>query len=238
MTEYRLYLESGPKRRTTMVHVPQLLGCMANGPTTEEALDATPEAISSFLNFLKHTGAGIDAEALFTTTVVEHITEGVWLGNGSSYVTYAPDLEPVSDAEVNLLAHRYQNVRELLAAWAESQADAALDASPEKGRTARGILLHVLPGAGAYLSPITGGSSGYSLLQVQAERGELGLADAIRQVGSKAADQILATTPEQRSAVIQRPKEIRTLRKALRRTLEHDWEHLRELSRRPGGPVI
>jgi predicted RNase H-like HicB family nuclease/uncharacterized damage-inducible protein DinB len=238
MTEYRLYLESGPKRRTTMVHVPQLLGCMANGPTTEEALDATPEAIRAFLGFLKDTGEEVDVEGPFTTTIVEHITEGIWLGNGSPYVTYPPDLEPVSEAEVNLLALRYQHLRERLAAWAESQSDTALDVSPEKGRTARGILLHVLPGAGAYLSPITGGSSGYSRLQVQAERGEVGLADAIRQIGSKARDQIRSTTPEQRSAVIQRSKEIRTLRKALRRTLEHDWEHLRELSRRPGGPLI
>jgi predicted RNase H-like HicB family nuclease len=238
MTEYRLYLESGPKRRTTMVHVPELLGCMANGPTTEEALDATPEAIRAFLGFLKGAGEEVDAEAPFTTTVVEHITEGIWLGNGSPYVTYPPDLEPVSEADVNLLAHRYQYLRERLAAWAKTQTDTALDMSPEKGRTARGILLHVLPGPGGYLSPITGGSSGYSRLQVQAERGEVGLADAIRQIGSKAGEQIRSTTSEQRSAVIQRPKEIRTLRKALRRTLEHDWEHLRELSRRPGGPVI
>jgi predicted RNase H-like HicB family nuclease/uncharacterized damage-inducible protein DinB len=238
MTEYRLYLESGPKRRTTMVHVPQLLGCMANGPTTEQALDATPEAIRAFMRFLKETGEEVDATAPFTTTVVEHVTEGVWLGNGSPYVTYAPDLEPVSDAEANLLAHRYQHLRQRLAAWAETQTDTALDMSPEKGRTARGILLHVLPGAGAYLSPITGGSSGYSRLQVQAERGEISLVDAIRQAGSRAVDQIRSTTSEQRCTVIQRPKEIRTLRKALRRTLEHDWEHLRELSRRPGGPIV
>jgi hypothetical protein len=45
-------------------------------------------------------------------------------------------------------------------------------------------------------------------------------------------------TADERSKVVQRPKEIRTLRKALRRTLEHDWEHLAELSRRPGGPEL
>jgi hypothetical protein len=33
-------------------------------------------------------------------------------------------------------------------------------------------------------------------------------------------------------------KDARTLRKALRRVLEHDWEHLAELSRRPGGPSL
>ena len=30
----------------------------------------------------------------------------------------------------------------------------------------------------------------------------------------------------------------RTLCKALRRILEHDWEHLAELARRPGGPAF
>ena len=56
MTEYKLYLESGPKMKTTMVHVFDLLGCIANGPTTEEALDATPDAIRRFLAMLKRHG--------------------------------------------------------------------------------------------------------------------------------------------------------------------------------------
>ena len=32
MVEYKLYVESGPKRRKTMVHVFSLLGCVATGP--------------------------------------------------------------------------------------------------------------------------------------------------------------------------------------------------------------
>ena len=91
MTEYHLYLESGPKRRKTMVHVLDLLGCMANGPTTEAALKATPESISAYLRFLKRLGEKADADAAFTTAIEEHITEGDWLGNGSPYVTYGPD---------------------------------------------------------------------------------------------------------------------------------------------------
>jgi hypothetical protein len=47
-----------------------------------------------------------------------------------------------------------------------------------------------------------------------------------------------ASTPEQREAVIQRPKDVRTLRKTLRRMLEHTCEHFAELSRRPGRPEI
>ena len=45
MTEYALYLESGPKHKKTMVHVLGLLGCIAQGPTTEAALEAAPQAI-------------------------------------------------------------------------------------------------------------------------------------------------------------------------------------------------
>jgi hypothetical protein len=32
---YDLYLESGPKRKKTMVHVLDLLGCIVHGPTTD-----------------------------------------------------------------------------------------------------------------------------------------------------------------------------------------------------------
>ena len=45
MKTYGLHLESGPKRMKTMVHVPELLGCVANGPTTDAALAATPESM-------------------------------------------------------------------------------------------------------------------------------------------------------------------------------------------------
>lgn len=41
MTTYDLYPESAPGRRKTMVHVLALLGCVAVGPTSEEALAAT-----------------------------------------------------------------------------------------------------------------------------------------------------------------------------------------------------
>jgi predicted RNase H-like HicB family nuclease len=64
-----LYLESGPQRRKTMVHVPALLGCMANGATTEEALDATPHAICAYLRFLRRAGEGADPDEPFDTRV-------------------------------------------------------------------------------------------------------------------------------------------------------------------------
>ena len=45
MITYDIYLESGPRHKTTMVHVLGLLGCIATGRTTGQALTATPDAI-------------------------------------------------------------------------------------------------------------------------------------------------------------------------------------------------
>ncbi len=239
MTRYGLYLESGPRRRKTMVHVLDLLGCIANGPTTEEAIAAAPDAIRAYLRFLKRHGEAVDPDAPFETHVVEHITEGDWLGNGSPYVVFGPDLEPVTEDEIETYLNHFHWMRETLATWAESQTDEQLDAAPRGGgRTGRAILLHVVGTPGAYLSAALGGVTGFSAVAGAAERREISLPEALRRVDTLTAARVRATTPEERAAVRQRPKDIRTLHKALRRVLEHDWEHLAELSRREGGPEI
>jgi predicted RNase H-like HicB family nuclease len=234
-----LYLESGPQRRKTMVHVPALLGCMANGATTEEALDATPHAIRAYLRFLRRAGEGADPDEPFDTRVAEHVTEGQWLGNGSPYITFGPDLEPVTADEVPVLINRLLRLRQEIAGWAGTLDGATLDATVAgSSRSNEAILLHVLGPTGAYLSPVLGTIAGISRLQTAAERGQLEIAQALRQATSLVVERLQSVTAEERARVIQRPKEIRTLRKALRRMLEHDWEHLAELSRRAGGPKL
>jgi predicted RNase H-like HicB family nuclease/uncharacterized damage-inducible protein DinB len=235
---YNLYLESGPLHRKTMVHVLDLLGCVAVGPTTEAALTATPDAIRAYCRFLRRHGEPVNPDAPFATHIAEHITEGDWLGNGSPYLVFGPDLQPVADEEVETFLNRYHWLREELATWAATQTDARLDAPAGGGRTARAVLLHVLGASGGYLSAALGSAPGFSHLHGAAERGELGLAEALRQSAALAAERVRATTPQERAAVRQLPKGPRTLRKALRRLLEHDWEHLAELSRRPGGPPL
>ncbi len=237
---YDVYLESGPRRRKTMVHVLDLLGCVATGPTTDDALAATPDAIRAYLRFLARHGERVDPAAPVETRVAEHVTEGDWLGNGSPYLVFAPDFEPVSAAEAKRLLERFRWMSEDLAAWAETQSDRRLDAAArgERGRTARAILLHVIGPTGSYLSASLGGVKGFSHVAGMAERGEMPLGEALRTVAAMAADAVAAATPEQRTAVIERPKDTRTLRKSIRRMLEHCWEHTAELSRRPGGPRL
>lgn len=237
--DYALHLESGPKRRKTMVHVIDLLGCVAVGPTTEEAIDATPEAISAYLRFLKRCGEDVPVDSTFTTHVEEHITEGTWLGNGDPYITFRPELAPISKAELERMTTRLVMLREEIAAWAESVGPAALETMvPGSSRSPHAILLHVLGPTGAYAAPVLGTISGISRLHTQAERGQMPLADALRQSMAIVAERLRAATDEQRTRPIERPREVRTLRKSLRRMLEHDWEHLAELSRRPGGPKV
>jgi uncharacterized damage-inducible protein DinB len=238
VTEYALYLESGPKRRKTMVHALGLLGCNNNGPTTEDALAEAPDAIRAYLRFLSRIGEDAGPGQPFTTRVAEHVTEGSWLGNGSPYLVFAPDLEPLTDTDIQTFTRRFHALRETLASWAESQSDAQLDAAPEGGgRTARAVLLHVLGTPGAYLSPITG-APGVSRVRTLCERGQMPPAEGLRKIDAIMSQRLRETTPRQRSEVLERGQITRTLRKQIRRTLEHDWEHLVELSRRPDGPSL
>src|SRR5438309_4796918 len=212
MTEYTLYVESGPKRRKTMVHVFDLLGCVAVGPTTEAALHATADAIRAYLRFLHRHGDRMDPAAPIGTQIAEHIAEAaIFIGQGSPYITFGPDLEPVSESEIETFLERFQWMREELAAWVETQSDKQLDARPQGGRPARGVLLHVMS-VGGYLSASLGGAPGFGTVQGNAERGEVSLAEGLRMVAALAAERVRAATPEQRRAVLQRPKDVRTLR--------------------------
>ncbi len=237
MSVYDLYLESGPRQRKTMVHVLDMLGCVAVGPTTDEAVAATPDAIRSFLRFLQAHGEDQDPRAAIEIRVAEHITEGMWLGNGSPYVMFGPDFEPVTPAALDLCLRRFGWIRGALAGWAETLSDEQLDVQPDGGgRTGRAILLHVLGATGGYLAAGLGSAPGFSRLYGQAERGELPLTEALRQCHSMAIELAGESTDEQRRRVIQKTHGPRTFHQTLRRMLEHDWEHLAELARRPGGP--
>jgi predicted RNase H-like HicB family nuclease/uncharacterized damage-inducible protein DinB len=237
---YGLELESGPKRRKTMVHVPELLGCVAVGPTTEAALAATPDAIRAFRRFMAGRGEPLDPEGTIETVVLAHVTKGDWLGNGSPYVIFDSDLEPVTEAELETFLARHRALREALGSWSATRSDEDLDASPgERGRTARAILLHTLGPAGGYIAAALGsGPPGYSALASAAERGTVPLPEAFARSAGLIEARVRAASPEDREAVRERSGTTRTLRKALRRLLEHDWEHLAELSRRPGGPSL
>lgn len=241
MTSYPLFLESGPKHRKTMVHIlhPDLLGCVASGPTTEDALASVPAAIAAYRRFLYSHGESIDLGAPFSTYIAEHITAGGMLGEGSPYIMFGPDHRPATEADIARTIARSRALREDLARWAETRPNVDLDAPPPNGsRTARAILLHVLGATGPNLSGALASAPGFSALHGAATRAELPLPVALRRSSDMIAARLMDATPEQRAAVRDLPAGPRTLRKALRQLLEHDWIHLTELSRFPDGPPL
>lgn len=236
MKVYPYLAESGPKRRKTMTHVLDLPGCIAVGPTTDEAVAATPEAIRLYLRFLERHGEAVDPDEPFTIELAEHVTEGGWLGNGDPSINFPRDLEPFTPEEAQEHLRQFRWMCEELADWAETQTDEELAANPaEKGRTARAILLHTIAPVGGYLAAALGGAKGFSALAAACERGEVPLDVAQRMLADMAEARVAEATPDQYAAVIQHTSGTRTLRKKMRHLLEHHWEHLAELSRRPGG---
>jgi predicted RNase H-like HicB family nuclease/uncharacterized damage-inducible protein DinB len=236
MTVYSLHLESGPKRKTTMVHVPGLLGCIARGPTTEAALEATPEAIRDYLRFLQRHGEAVDSKAVFSTEVAEHVTEGYWLGNGDPAPGFAPDFEALSAEELKTHLRRLGWLLDDLLVLIQDLTHEQLLAEPEKGRPIHRILRHVAESHASYLHNLVGKVDGLSAILRVAEDAP---ADAMPAVLSdlwqlsNARLQIL--TEDERMQLVPHGQVTWTARRCLRRMLEHAWEHLLEISARKAG---
>jgi uncharacterized damage-inducible protein DinB/predicted RNase H-like HicB family nuclease len=229
---YRLYLDHGPKRKTTMVHVIDLMGCIANAGTTEEALEATPEAIGRYARFLAAHGEKVDPDAPFDTTIAEEVTEGPMLGQGVA--VFGPDRESVPARELGRLLARHGWIREETLGLVGTLRPAELTRKPANGRPVAAILQHVLDADGAYLSSGLATNREYNQLAREAERGQVDVREALAEGAVMFAADLRAATPAQREAVIPRGQSIGSVNRTMRRALEHAWEHLRELERRLG----
>lgn len=225
MKTYDLYLESGPQMKTTYVHVPALLGCVYNAPTTQQALDAAPDALRSFLRFMARAGERVDPKAAFRTNIAEHFTEGGFLS-----IRFLPtDTEPLTKRESNVLMKRLAALHADLRALTAGLSPKQLTATPARGRPIRKILVHVLA-EGGYLR----GVSGVSRIQRLADEGALDPLDALDQLFELETERLAAMTDVERTKLIQRGQNPWTARSAVRRMLEHGWEHYVEIAARVG----
>lgn len=107
--------------------------------------------------------------------------------------------------------------------------DAQLDAEPAQGRSPRNIGLHVLESEGNYVRAALGPVTGLSSLVGQVQAGFPLLAGF--DCAWRLEDQrIRAMTDAERAGSMQRGEATWTAHKMLRRMLEHEWEHLCEVS--------
>lgn len=235
-TTYGLYLESGPKHRKTMVHLPELWGCVFVGPTTEEALEGTPAVIRDYLAFVQRHGGDADPKTEFDIRVEEHVTEGFWLGNGDPSIVFGADKRGLAPREVATAGERFTDLRGDIIAMLRPLEARRLAYKPAKGRALGHIARHVLGAGPGYLGHVFGTRTEQNKLAGRAEKGELAAVEALEAQRELILADLGSMTPAQRKPTRLGGKEVWTSRKALRRLLEHEWEHHQEIARRLAGP--
>ena len=237
MRTYALYLESGPQKKATMVHVLELLGCVANGKTMDEALAATPGAIRAYLTYLARHEESVDPRTPFRTRVAERLTEGDYLGQGSPQAVYAPDLRPVSPRELSRIVRWLEWSRADLLALAKGIHDRRLRAKPERGRSIYEILRHVGETEPHYVTSFLGRVKELTAAGNAIYHKRVDIREGLRVEREALIERVLAVTPEERRRIDRPAGRVHTLRRSLRRTLEHEWEHRQEIAARFGRPA-
>jgi len=238
MNEYALYLESGPRRRKTMVHVLDLLGCIVRGPTSEDALDVTPAGIQRYLRFLKRHGEVVDPEAAFTTAGAEHVMEGPWIGNGNPTPGFGPDFQELGVDELEIYLRRADWLLEDLLELIGDMPSEQLLAEPEgRGRPIFRIVEHIAESQYAYLRSILGPMAEIPVALRVVREGPQSLPDSLVNVWKIIRTRFEVMTDEERGHSVQRGQVTWTAKRALRRLLEHPWEHLMEIAECINKPI-
>ncbi len=239
MKTYALYLESGPKKQRSMVHVLDLLGCIAKGSTTDAAIANTPDAIRAYLKFLKrHAADPIELGGEFKTKIVEHVMEGQWLGNGDPALVFQFDLKPIALKEIETYLQHLEWSRAEVIKLVSSLTHAQLEKEPgNKQRPIRIMLEHMLESEYFYLSSCLGPIEGLPATGSIVRKREGDLLQWMSHVRSIEVERLQGLTPDERSKSIEHWKQTWTARKMFRRMLEHEWEHLIELADRLGKKI-
>ena len=216
MATYDLYLESGPQKKKTLAHVLDLLGCVVQSDTADEAVAAAPDTIRAYLDFLGRHGEKLDASAKIETRIAAHNTDGLFSGQA----IWPQDLNPLPPAALTRYLRWLDWSRADLLELVKGIDDKHLRAKPPKGRSLRDILLHVLGADKGYVYALGGPLKPMGEPTNAAERGDLDLRVALK---------------EARAAAIRRAgQSIYSAHRVIRRMLEHEWEHRREIAARVG----
>jgi uncharacterized damage-inducible protein DinB/predicted RNase H-like HicB family nuclease len=228
MTNYSLYLESGPQHKKTLLHVLDLLGCVVQGETSSEAVAAVPETITAYRRFLARHGEKLEADGKIETRIAEHNTEGLFSGQA----TWPQDLKPLAPAALTRYLRWLEWSRADLLALVNGVADKDLRAKPVKGRSLHDILLHVLVADKSYVYALVGPLKTMGDPTNAAERGELDLRIALTEARAAAIARLKTLKAAERSNVRRSGQSTYSAYRVIRRMLEHEWEHRREIAAR------
>ena len=230
--EYPLYLESGPRRKTTMVHVIDLLGCTCHDRTTEAALQAVPQAIQSFRAFLSQHGEQIDPNARFSTRVEQHVTEGPWIGYGDPAPGFVPDFLPLLPEDLRTYRRRLRFLHASLLNFTRDLSDSILEAEPERGRSIYHILLHVCEGETSYLRYQVGSVPPHRQILKGLRANPASIRTELFDLFQASENRLESLSAEEMTRFVPHGQVTWSIRRMFRRMLEHAWEHLMEIEDR------
>ena len=222
MMEYALYLESGPRQRKTMIHVLDLLGCIAQGPTTEAALEATPQAIREYLGFLQRHGETVEPETDFATVVAVHVIEGSWIGNGDPATGFGPDFQPLRIEGLAVYLQRLDWLKIDLLRLIGGLTPEQMLTEPEDGsRSIYHILEHRAESQGSYLRMIVGKVDGLPEALRAVQAGPQTVPAALTRQWQIIIARLERMSETERNQPAQHGQLTWTARRELRRMLEH-----------------
>jgi len=230
---FELYLESGPQHRKTWVYIPGLPGCSTVAPTSEAAAEATQTAILERIDFLRSHGETVPDPEPIELVVAEHIIERKMLGFGQG--SFPTDRQPMTPDEAARQLRWAEWSREELVAAARVLALPLADRPATGGRSAAAILSHVAGAEWSYVSSTLGTMPGGGAVISAIDDSPESPWDALAAERAALMTRLRAMTPAELTLVVERGegKPPRSARRMLRRLLEHEWEHTRELRSRP-----
>ena len=197
-------------------HVPDLAGCFAIAKDVDAVVTAVPEAIRQYHHWL--TGLGVHLE-----TPPEPITVRIEIVLPNAREIFPTDKQPISMSEVEWHLQLAQYNRQALVGIVENMPDGILDWQPAADRMSiREIARHIGSSEMWYLSRLTH----------LREEPELDLLAYLAWSRTAVIDTISTLDEEKYATVVTQPEgthfpdEPWSVRKVLRRLLEHEREHI------------
>src|SRR5579883_384691 len=224
---YEVYLEETAEG-ATLALILDLPGCFANGATRQEALGALQNATAAYHAWLrKHDDYAPDVHGPFVFNVKEvfQIThEGAYEINSF----FAPDAEPATDEDIEwaltLMGWQREDVLERVGTLSDEVLDWRPPDAPDDALSIRQMLEHVAQAEVWYMGRLDETPPQIVVANIPGST-----LDRLQRVRQAAIMRIKSYPKEFRGKVLTHQGEQWSLRKALRRTVWHERDHLNQI---------
>ena len=236
MACYSVYLETADDGRC-MAHVPDLPGCFVRAPTRDEALSGVLEAILEHLDWLRRHGEPVpSAEESFEFKIAGESRGYGPFDRRSAAALFPPDWESITPKEVARHFRLMAYARADLLALVRDLPDEVLDWQPDpQSFNIRRLLRHVGNAEKWYVSRIVPPETLPPEWERDKDLAPLSIIEFLEMTRRTAVARLERLTEEERADVFypvgwtDHPDEPWTARKVLRRFLEHEREHTRQV---------